>query len=111
MLRQWIIDAVTEIVELYSINPTTLYGTMNIGIDVKMYPGLKKFDKEQIDEFNDAYKEFGVNAYHMLGIRLAPMISKAINLGYSDIFCSVTNFVKGALVLEVLAISKISDEL
>lgn len=112
MIRSWIMIAISDIISLYTINPTTLYGTVNIG------PNLQKdyvdesgertiidlFSEEQVDDFVNVYKSFAVYAYGILTRRLEHITHDAIDMGYSDITCELVNFQRGMLQLRITPI-------
>lgn len=104
MLMEWMEYTVSEIVSLFSINPTTLFGTINIGPNLSEYRGIENYSSAQLDEFSLQYKAFATNVYQALSQKLEPYINESIDKGYSDVSCSVARFVPGALLLNMRAI-------
>lgn len=105
---------VKDIVSLYTINPATLFGTINIGPDyAALYDEFPMFieisQDEDLDDFDITYKAFAANVYYVLNRKLQYLQSEAIDLGYSDISCSVNKFKPGLLMLNVKAIQEFTD--
>lgn len=109
MLWTWMDITISEIIALYSINPMTLMGTINIGADYRAYEeDMRRYSEEQFEEFNLAYKAFATNVYQHLSVRLERYVNQAIELGYSDIACSVGRYRENALLLNVRGIQPFS---
>lgn len=106
LLMRWVTFAITDILELYTINPDTLYGTINIGPNIKKdYPEIyERFSVEQHEEFMLEYKTFATYAYTILGRRLELIISRGIDLGYPDIACHLDKYRPGMLLINVYGI-------
>lgn len=104
MLVSWINTAVTDIVSYYSISPTTLAGSINMGIHPKDYPGIEDMSDDKVENFNIEYKAFATNVFYHLGNRLEKYVTKAIDMGYNDVSLSVNRFRPGVLVLDIYGI-------
>lgn len=105
LLREYMEITISEIVALYSMNPLTLMGTLNIGPDVRQYPELQSYSQEVQDKFAHAYKSFATRVCSLLVDYLAEYQNKAIDMGYSDVQCSVARYVPGSLLLNMRGIS------
>lgn len=104
LLREYTTISVSEIVALYSMNPTTLYGTLNQGPDERQYRGLLGHPEKEIEEFAVAYKSFAVRLSAILATHLESYQNKAIAKGYSDVSCSVAKYIPGSLLLNMRGI-------
>lgn len=109
MLRDYLDITISEIVSLYSMNPSTIMGTLNIGADFRQYPGLIDQPEEIQEEFNHAYKLFAVRMTEVLTDYLEEYRDKAIDMGYSDVSCSVARYVPGSLLLNMRGIMPFPD--
>lgn len=111
MLRGWIAYCVRDIIDLFTTNPQTLFGTIQIGPDLKALidQGMdpERFVPEDIEEFQELYKAFAVNVYYVLNRKLDRYISKAIDMGYSDVSCDVHRYAPNMVVLNLRAIGRI----
>lgn len=107
MLGRWMELAISDVIELYTINPMTLYGTINIGPSIdKDFPEMaERYSKEHHEEFIIAYKTFATYAYNILGRRLETIISIGISEGYSDIACHLVRHRPGMLLIDVSGIN------
>lgn len=106
---------VSEIVSLYTVNPTTMFGTINIGPDYQsLYRDFPMFEDiardEDLDEFSIAYKAFAANVFYVLSRKLRHLQDEAIELGFSDISCSVNRFKPGLLILNIRAIQEFPNQ-
>lgn len=110
LLRDWIEFSVNDIISLFSMNPSTLFGTINIGPDFKKLHEMgmdpKRFDNATQELFSEAYKLFATNIYHVLARKLGNLLSKAIDMGFADISCTVHRYKPGLVVLNVNAMSE-----
>lgn len=109
--RKWIEFCIKDIVELFSMNPSTLYGTINIGPDFKYLADLgfieEDYSDKQIDEFSIAYKALATNLYYTLTRRLQHLMDKTIDMGFSDMSCTVERYHLGMVILTVRALDEI----
>lgn len=111
-VRDWVRQAVSDVVELYTLNPGTLSGTLNMGPDYRYFPDLlherdsekTRFEARQYDEFEMAYKAFALNVAHHLTRMTEPFINEALALDYSDVAFTVVRYHPGCVVLAIRAI-------
>lgn len=101
LLVHWVRTAITDIVGYFSINPQTLYGSIQEGPHLQAYPGLDKMDYKQIDAFIALYKVFAVHVFEVMHRRLSEYADEALHLGYLDISASVEDYRIGMLVIRI----------
>lgn len=109
-LRSWVAYCVKDIVELFTTNPDTLYGTINIGPDIqaliKLGMELDRLSDDDYENFIHLYKTLAVHIYYVLSRKLGKYISRAIDMGFGDVSCDVHRYNPGMLTLNLRAIAK-----
>lgn len=101
LLIHWVRTAITDIVGYFSINPQTLYGSIQEGPHLQAYPGLDKMAYEQIDRFVELYKVFAVHVFEVMHRTLTQYTDEALNKGYLDVSASVVDYRIGMLVIRI----------
>lgn len=114
MLRRWVGECIADIVSYFSINPQTMYGTLNLGPDPNTFRDIfpdhknpseisRRFSERQREDFDIAYKVLATNVCAVLSDKLEPYINEAIEEGYEDIVCSVEKYRIGMVIIQVRA--------
>lgn len=106
-IRDWVQLCISDIVALFSFNPQTIHGTLNIGADLRTlereeFQSLRnKVNQDDLEEFNNSYKVLSTNIYYVLSEVLEEQQNRAIDDGYSDIECSMVRYCPGHVVVNV----------
>lgn len=109
MLREWVGCAVSDIIELYSLNPQILAGTLSIGPDFKSYSEMDRFSSEQMEDFSMAYKSLATRIVGHLTRCLDRWSDQAIADGFSDISVTVLRYRIGMTLVNIKAIEPYPD--
>lgn len=86
-----------------------MFGTLNMGPDVRMYRDIGEYSERQIYEFENAYKALATHLTAILSTHLERYQTKAIDMGYSDVSCSVAKYMPGSLLLNMRGIQPFSE--
>lgn len=94
---------------MYSINPDTLFGTIQGGPHLLGYEGIDQMEPEQLEKFSALYKAFAANVFNIMHGALEQYAQDAINDGYRDIACNIEQYQIGMLIISVVAENPISS--
>lgn len=101
--------AVRDIVGFYSINPSTLAGSIQEGPYIPGYAGMDQQTPEQIERFERLYQVFATHVFAALHEQLRHVVDQVIDRGFADIVCNIFDYQLGMLVLEVEAVGGMGD--
>lgn len=103
LLHQWVRTAVADIVGMFSINPQTLYGSIQEGPHLLAYEGIDQMEPEQLEDFSTVYKAFAAKIFALMHDSLASCAERIIDDGYRDVACNIEDYRLGMLVISVIA--------